>query len=305
MTRVGFLGRTKSLYETIKLFSEMDDFEVSFIWTCKDESYYDFKSNNFENLANDLSAKFFYSSRISDYESFVEADVVISVNFLNIIPKSFIDQFKYGVINAHAGDLPKYRGNACPNWAILNDESEVVLSFHKMDEGLDSGDIIRKETFKLGKDTYVGEVYEWIYRAIPNGFVESVRLLLGGNTGEKQKGRPLRAFPRKPEDSRINFQNDLDWIYRLIRASSKPFLGAYAFLNNTDTKVTIFRAVPCSLDYDFLAVNGQLMEKNDIDKSFVVAINHQALRITDYSIDGKSLDVSYEIICSSMRNRLT
>ena len=101
--------------------------------------------------------------------------------------------------------------------------SEVVLSFHKMDEGLDNEDIIRKETFKLGKDTYVGEVYEWIYRAIPNGFVESVRLLLGGNTGEKQKGRPLRAFPRKPEDSRINFQNDLDWIYRLIRASSKPF----------------------------------------------------------------------------------
>ena len=49
----------------------------------------------------------------------------------------------------------------------------------------------------------------------------------------------------------------------------------------------------------------QLMEKNNIDKSFVVAVNHQALRITDYSIDGKSLDTSYEIICSSMRNRLT
>ena len=48
MTRVGFLGRTKSLYEAIKLFSELDDFEVSFIWTCKDESYYDFKSNNFK-----------------------------------------------------------------------------------------------------------------------------------------------------------------------------------------------------------------------------------------------------------------
>ena len=305
MTRVGFIGRTKSLYEAIKLFSELDGFEVSFIWTCKDESYYDFKIDNFEDLANKLDANFFYSSRISEFESFAEADVVVSINFINIIPESFIDKFKFGVINAHAGDLPRYRGNACPNWAILNDESEVVLSFHKMDKGLDSGDVIRKETFKLGEDTYIGEVYDWLYQVIPNGFVESVRLLLRGNTGEKQKGKPLRTFPRKPEDSRIIFHNDLDRVYRLIRASSKPFSGAYAFLNNTDTKVTIFRAEPCSLDYDFLAINGQLMEKNNIDKSFVVAVNHQALRITDYSIDGKSLDVSYEIICNSMRNRLT
>ena len=85
MTRVGFIGRTKSLYEAIKLFAELDGFEVSFIWTCKDESYYDFKSDNFEYLAKDLGTKFFYSSRISDYESLVEADVVISVNFLKTL----------------------------------------------------------------------------------------------------------------------------------------------------------------------------------------------------------------------------
>ncbi len=305
MTRVGFIGRTKALYDAIKLFSEIDGFEVSFIWTCKDESYYDFKSNNFEDLANDLGTKFFYSSRISKFESFVEADVVVSINFINIIPESFIDKFRFGVINAHAGDLPRYRGNACPNWAILNGESEVVLSFHKMDKGLDSGDIIKKVAFNLGQDTYIGEVYDWLYQTIPNGFVESVRMLLKGNTGQKQKGKPFRTFPRKPEDSRIIFHNDLDQVYRLIRASSKPFSGAYAFLNNTDSKVIIFKAEPCQLDYDFLAVNGQLMEKNNIDKSFVVAVNHQALRITDYSVDNKSLNASYEIICSSMRNRLT
>ena len=305
MTKVGFIGRTKSLYDAIKLFSKLDGFEVSFIWTCRDESYYNFKSNNFEDLANELGAKFFYSSRISQFESFVEADVVVSIDFINIVPKSFIDKFRFGVINAHAGDLPRYRGNACPNWAILNNESEVVLSFHLMDEGLDSGDVIRKETFKLGEDTYIGEVYDWLYQAVPNGFVESVRLLVGGYTGEKQKGKPLRTFPRKPEDSRIIFEDDLSGVYRLIRASSKPFSGAYAFLNNTDTKVTVFRAEPYALDYDFLAVNGQLMEKNNTDKSFVVAVNHQALKITDYSVDGKSIDASYEVITYSMRNRLT
>ena len=305
MIRIGFIGRTKSLYDAIKLFSELDGFEVSFIWTCKDESYYDFNSKNFEDLAGELGAKFFYSSRISEFEIFVEADVVVSINFINIIPKAFIDKFKFGIINAHAGDLPRYRGNACPNWAILNDESEVVLSFHQMDEGLDSGDIIRKEAFQLGKDTYIGEVYVWLYQTIPCGFVESVRMLLRGYVGKKQEGKALRTFPRKPEDSRIDFQNNLNWVYRLIRASSKPFSGAYASLNNTDTKVTIFRAEPYLVDYDFLAVNGQIMGKSDLDKSFVVAVNHEALRITDYSVDGKSIDSSFEIIGKSMRNRLT
>ena len=58
--------------------------------------------------------------------------VVVSINFINIIPGSFTNKFRFGIINAHAGNLPKYRGNVCLNWAILNDESEVVLPFHKM-----------------------------------------------------------------------------------------------------------------------------------------------------------------------------
>ena len=305
MIRIGFIGRTKSLYDTIELFSKLDGFEVSFIWTCKDENYYEFSSKNFEDLANELGTKFFYSSCMSEFERLVEADVVVSINFINIIPKLFIEKFKFGVVNAHAGDLPRYRGNACPNWAILNNESEVVLSFHQMDEGLDSGDIIRKEVFQLGKDTYIGEVYDWLYKIVPCGFVESVRMLVGGYVGKKQEGKALRTFPRKPEDSRIDFQKDLDCIYRLIRASSKPFSGAYAFLNNTDTKVTIFRAEPFSIDYEYLAVNGQLLEKFDLDKSFVVAVNRQALRITEYSVDGKTLESSFKIICKSTRNRLT
>ena len=305
MIRVGFIGRTKSLYDTIELFSQLDGFEVSFIWTSKEESYYDFSSKNFEDLANELGTKFFNSTRISEFERFVEADVVVSINFINIIPKVFIEKFKFGVVNAHAGDLPRYRGNACPNWAILNNESEVVLSFHQMNEDLDSGDIIRKEVFQLGKDTYIGEVYDWLYRIVPSGFVESVRMLLGGYIGKKQEGKALRTFPRKPEDSRIDFENDLNYIYKLIRASSKPFSGAYAFLNNTNTKVTIFKAEPYLINYDYLAVNGQLLEKSDFDRSFVVAINKQALKITEYSVDGKTLDSSFKIIGKSMRNRLT
>lgn len=305
MTRIGFIGRTKALYDTILLFSKLDDFEVSFIWTCKDEDYYDFNYKNFEDLAKKLNTKFFFSSLISEFSNLADADIVVSINFINIIPKSFINKFKFGILNAHAGDLPRYKGNACPNWAILNNENKVVLSFHLMNEDLDSGPVVRKETFKLGNHTYIDEIYDWIYKTIPYGFLKSVKLLSKGSLGKDQKGKSLRTFPRKPEDSRLNFEKDLDWNYRLIRASSRPFSGAYAFLNNTDSKVIIFKAEPYAVDYDFLAVSGQIMEKFDSDKSFLLAINNRILRVTDYSLNKESIDSSFEVICKSLRNRLT
>ncbi|MEM9103643.1 MAG: hypothetical protein AAGB12_15135, partial [Pseudomonadota bacterium] len=177
--------------------------------------------------------------------------------------------------------------------------------FHLMDEGLDSGPIIKKERFKLSEDTYIGEVYEWFEKVIPEGFVKSVCKLVSSSTLEVQKGKPLRAFPRKAEDSKLNFDVDLDWNYRLIRASSRPFSGAYAFLNNTATKVIIYRAIPDFVSYDFCAISGQIMEKSERDHSFLVAIGESVLRVIDYSVDNKSIDVSFKIVCSSMRNRLT
>ena len=305
MIRIGFIGRTKSLYETIILFSKLDSFEVSFIWTCKDEDYYEFRSKNFKDLANKLGTKFIYSPRIDEFAHLVDADVVVSINFINIIPKYFINKFKFGIINAHPGDLPRYRGNACPNWAILNSESKVVLSFHLMDEGLDSGPIIMKEDFQLNNDTYISEVYDWLYNKIPYGFIKSVKMLTEGCSLKAQKGNVLRVFPRKPEDSRLNFQKDLDWNYKLIRASSRPFSGAYAFLNNTEFKVTIFRAQRQEIDYEFLAISGQIIEKFNCDKSFFLAIGNQVLKVIDYSVNNKTIDTSFEIVCKSMRNRLT
>ena len=306
MIRIGFIGRTKILFDTIKLFQKLDKFEISFIWTCQDEEYYQFGHANFEKIANDINCEFIYSSIINEYADSVAADIVISINFINVIPKSFIDKFKFGILNAHAGDLPRYRGNACPNWAILNSEKRIFLTIHQMDEGLDSGPIVVKKKFELENDTYIGEVYEWLYRSAPNLFVSAINNVLNDTPLEKQKGRALRTFPRKPEDAKLNFTLGLDWNYRLIRASSKPFDGAFAYLNgDTMCKVVIYKALPHSIGYDFLAVSGQIMERIALDHSFVLAVGDEALKVVDYSLNGKPKENSFKTVCSSLRNRLT
>ena len=144
-----------------------------------------------------------------------------SINFINILPASFIEKFRFGIINAHAGDLPRYRGNACPNWAILNEESDCT--FHEMNEILDGGDLIRKKYFIL-KDTYIGEVYEWtkwFLKGLSRGKNAYRRLYY------KKKKENHCEHSRHPEDARLDF-HESGTIHKLIRAS-KPFLAPMHF----------------------------------------------------------------------------
>lgn len=302
--RIGFIGRTKMLYDTILLFSRHPEFELSFIWVCREEDFYEFESEKFRELAERLGAVFVYSAKIDDDHMLVEADVVVSVNFRTVIPKFFFSRFNHGVINAHTGDLPRYRGNACPNWAILNGETHIALTFHIMDEGLDSGPIIEKRYFELNERTYIGDIYKWLEFAVPSGFLASVRKISSGFLPEAQVGRPLRTFPRIPSDARLNFSRDWLWNYRLIRASSRPLTGAYGYLNGTDEVVTIFAAEPVELDYDFFAISGQILETFQSQKTFLIAISGQAFHVTDFSINGKPSDVSLDVLRGSIRNRL-
>ena len=301
--KVGFIGRTKTLFDTIQKFRTMDDCEISFIWTCKDELYYEFPKENFKLLSRDLGCSFIDSPKIEDHIHEVDADIVISINFINVIPLHFINKFKYGILNAHAGDLPRYRGNACPNWAILNDEPYIGLTIHKMDEGLDSGNIIVKEYFDLNPDIDITDVYRWFEDCIPNAFYTAYNKVKQGFPGEQQIGRALRTFPRKPEDSRLELGRDSAWNHRLIRASSKPFSGAYCFLNDLQTKVTFFKAETIKLNYDYYATDGQILEQNDDQLNFVLAFKIGALKITEFEIEGLSKEESYNVITRSTRNR--
>ena len=304
MIRVGCIGRTKYLYDTIKLISKIPEYEIAFIWTSASEVFYEFQDENFKSLANDLSVPFVNSTNIDGYKDQIDADLVISLNFQNIIPESFLKKFKFGVINAHAGDLPRYRGNACPNWAIINEEEQIALSFHIMDATLDSGPIIHKEYLNLSEDTYIGEVYEWIERVVPEGFIESIKRRVDNIPPEQQKGRALRTFPRKFEDSKLDFSSDFNSNYKLIRASSRPFAGAYAYLNHTETMVKIYRAEAWEVPYDFCAISGQIMERFT-DNTFLLAFTDCVMRVTDFEVDGKTQAESFKIVCGSLRNRLT
>ena len=273
---IAIIGRSELLYESAKLISKYHT--IKLIITSKESPEYAITSADFKKLAISLGAKFLKTTKLEKAEISPlviknNIQIGISVNYNVIIKQEIIDLFKLGILNAHGGDLPRYRGNACQAWAILNGEKKIGLCIHKMvGNKVDYGDIISREYLKINLKTKINDVYNWMNNVIPELFVNSINKLESNPYYflEKQSENPqhsLRCYPRKPEDARINWNlMDIE-IIRLINASGKPYDGAFCYLNNT--KVYVLDAELFNDEEVFLAIPGQILKV--VDKGIIVS----------------------------------
>ena len=160
------LGRTRWLYDSIPV-AQARGHQCVLIATAAGSPEYPVNEGDFERLAGQLGCPFICDTNLDnpDHAAVMEksgAEIAVSVNWPLLINKRSRDRFPRGVLNAHAGDLPRYRGNACPNWAILNGEQEVVVSIHEMVDELDAGPIFAQQRFQLTEETYVVDIYRWM-----------------------------------------------------------------------------------------------------------------------------------------------
>ena len=90
----------------------------------------------------------------------LNADVIVVVAFGQIIPKTILELTKYGCINVHGSLLPKYRGAAPIQWAVIDGEKESGITTMQMDEGLDTGDMLLKKVIPLEKEETGGSLFD-------------------------------------------------------------------------------------------------------------------------------------------------
>ena len=294
---VGIIGRTGLLLRAAEELIRHGH-TIAFVQTCRAEAHYDVTEDDFAALAARLGAPFFCGPRIEAPAP--EADVAISVNWPTLIGPEIRDAFRHGVLNAHAGDLPRYRGNACPNWAILNFEDRVGLTIHRMTDELDSGPHLAKAFLAIDESTYVGEIYDWLERVTPALFAEAIGRIDGpGFIDPDPAIRPSRMFPRRPEDGRIDWRAGTRDVLALIRASSTPFPGAFSELEGTE-RIHILRARPFVPDYDFRAVPGQVCLRHAGNP--VIATGDGMIEIEDCRTDGHA--DARALVGRSLRHRL-
>lgn len=308
--KIGVIGRTSMLLDSARALA-LGGHEIPFVITATGEDYYTAGEDDFAAFAEEVGAWFKCTGRLSGDEmserlAAADCDVVISMNWPTIIVPDFLEAFEHGIYNAHPGMLPRYRGNACPNWAILNGEDAVGLTIHKMATELDAGPIAIQKELPINDETYIGDVYAWLATAVPEAFVDLVGRLDKDNLQhadqENTDIRPLRCFPRRPDDSRVVWTANSEEILRLIRASSHPFAGAFSFLEN-ETRVKILRAM-IEPDFDeFLAVPGQVVGARDGDP--LVATGNGVLRLAEIEIDGIEWQAdAKKLITKTLRHRL-
>jgi len=287
--KIAIIGRTEILYETTELFLDKG-YEVPLIITSKEAPEYTKSSKDFEKLANKIEAKYLYTSKLSSPENieFIkrcgDIDIAVSLNYSSIISQEVIDLFPIGVLNAHGGDLPRYRGNACQAWAILNSEDKIGLCIHSMIGGeVDSGDIIAREYFDIDIDTKVTACWEWMAKRIPLLFLESIGKLKENKNYilEKQSKNPkdaLRCYPRVPEDGKIYWNKSNIEILRLINATNRPYGGAYCFYE--DKRMIIWDAELFEDDEVYLSEVGQVATINR-DGSVIVITGSGKLKVKE------------------------
>jgi len=305
--KIAIIGRTEVLYDTaVKL--RDSGHQIVCILTAKEAPEYKRTSEDIRDLAESFGIPFVQGPKIANFRDFLKdtkADIGISMNYTGVVPQDIIEIFPMGILNAHGGDLPRYRGNACQAWAILNGEERIGLCIHKMIGGeLDSGDIIARDYMRIDHSTKVTKVWEWMSLRIPLLFLEAVEKLEADPSyileiQSESAEHALRCYPRKPEDGRISWSNSAIDVLRLINASNKPYGGAFCEFEGRDIIVWDAELV---LDNEiFCAVPGQITK---IGEKFIeVACGNGKLRLLEIEIDG--LVKSPDTIIKSIRKRLS
>lgn len=272
--KIFILGRTEYLYNSAVLLSE-NNHTITGIVTASAMPEYAINEIDFENLAKKLNIPFYCTNKIDDKTIALiknsNSDICISINWVTILKDDIINLFPNGILNAHFGDLPAYKGNAVINWALLNNEKQIAVTIHKMVSGqIDSGDILAKKYFELNESVTIGDIVNFCRQVTPALFLETVNKIQNGTIEpirqDKTNLQSFRTYPRLPQYSCIDWTKSALEIHNLIRASSKPYSGAYSFIkiSNEIKKIYFWRSSVESEESQDFAVPGHIIHNDNI-----------------------------------------
>jgi len=176
----------------------------------------------------------------------INSDAIIVVGYGRIIPKWMLDLPRFGNINLHASLLPKYRGAAPIQWAIASGEKVTGVTPMRIDEGLDTGDILRQQELAIADDDTSETLSPRLAAIGADLMVESLRGLQAGViTPQPQKHAEATLAPiLTKEDARIDFHRTALEIYNRLRGF-QPWPGAFTKFRGKTLGVTAAR--PCSI----------------------------------------------------------
>ena len=196
-----------------------------------------------KDYALEHNIKIYQPSKIRNNVEFMEEmkklkpDLFCVVAYGKILPEELLNIPKYGSINVHGSLLPKYRGAAPIQWAILNGDKTTGITTMFMDAGMDTGDMILKQKVEIGEDETTGELWERLSIIGGDLLVKTVDLIEKGKAPrQKQKGEFSMAPMLNKEMAKIDWENKTAKEIKNLVRGLNPIMGAYSTINGKKIK---------------------------------------------------------------------
>jgi len=233
--------------------------------------------NNPVNLNND--------KELNNFKK-LSPDVVVVVAYGQIIPEFFLDTAKFGFINIHASLLPKWRGAAPIQRAIMNIDQKIGVSIMKIEKKLDSGPVLISKELELDKNATHGEVEKKLSIVGANLLIESLKILQDGSSKFIEQNHSEATYAKKinKNETKINWHLDASKVLAHIHGLS-PSPGAWFEYEKERFKILKAKINPMNGKSGFV-----------LDKNLTIACKSSSIQVLELQRQGKNKQTAKEFL---------
>ena len=232
-----------------------------------------------------------YIIDIKEKISRLKPDLIIVAAYAQLIPEEILNLPKYGCLNLHASLLPKYRGAAIIQAAILNGDEQTGLTIIKMDKGLDTGPILAQIAINIDSKDTAGTLYNKLSGASADFLIKTLKKYLAGKITPEPQNSSQASYVKilAKSDGLINWSKPAAYLEKFIRAMN-PWPVAWTWWDGKQTKII-------SAQSQTIEINSYKPGKTlKYNSGLAVQCGRDALIITSLQLEGKNALTSEEFL---------
>ena len=229
-------------------------------------------------FALEKGIKIYQPEKVRNNEEFIseikalKPDVICVVAYGKILPKEILEIPSKGCINVHGSLLPKYRGAAPIQWAVLNRDKKTGVTTMYMDVGMDTGDMILKQETQIGEDETTGELWERLSKIGGDLLVKTLKEIENKTAPRIKQGDDFTMAPMLDKSmAKIDWENKTALEIKNLVRGLNPIMGAYTFLNGKKIKfwkVDVAKDIFADGDMEFMK-NGTVIVSDKRDGIYI------------------------------------